>query len=29
MKAKVDDTVELRTPAGVETLEVTAIRYKV
>ena len=27
MKAKVDDSVQLRTPAGIEELEIVAIRY--
>jgi transcription elongation factor GreB len=28
MKAKVDDTVQLRTPSGVEDIEIVAIRYE-
>ena len=28
MKAKVDDSVQLRTPAGVEEIEIVAIRYE-
>jgi len=27
MKAKVDDSVQLRTPSGVEDIEIVAIRY--
>jgi len=29
MKAKVDDSVQLRTPSGVEEIEIIAIRYGV